>query len=101
MLRFSTGATTAESVVESPGAEINDYTAGVLRGELAHDPLALARFIANHCVVAIGKHFILIDKPPNLSVWGHARSASRHFAVRVHFGSDRLFNFYNLQNSFF
>ncbi|KAM7535817.1 hypothetical protein Aperf_G00000092045 [Anoplocephala perfoliata] len=51
------------------------YMDGVRSGELSHDPLALARFLASR-VVAYGKHFIVLDKPANLSVYGHARSAS-------------------------
>ena len=61
--------------------EIDEYAAGVRNGELAHDPLALARFIVDRSVVAFGEHFLLIDKPCNLSVWGHARSASSHITV--------------------
>nr|CDS29260.1 soluble guanylate cyclase gcy [Hymenolepis microstoma] len=51
------------------------YACGVRSGELARDPLALARFLASR-VVAYGRHFLVIDKPANLSVYGHALSAS-------------------------
>lgn len=68
-----------EAVPETKMASITDeYTAGVRSGKLAQDPLALARFIAAR-VVAFSRHFLLIDKPSNLSVWGHALSASSHF----------------------
>ncbi|VDK21299.1 unnamed protein product [Taenia asiatica] len=81
--RLSTGekagtmARTAAPEMETAG--ITDaYAAGVRSGELAQDPLALARFVAAR-VVAFGRHFLLIEKPSNFSVWGHSLSASSHF----------------------
>ncbi|CAH8829056.1 unnamed protein product [Trichobilharzia szidati] len=35
------------------------------------DPNELAHYLSQH-VVALSEHFVVIDKPPNLSVWGHS-----------------------------
>ncbi|VDM17110.1 unnamed protein product [Hydatigera taeniaeformis] len=83
MAHLSTGEVAAPilgiTVPETKMVGIDDvYAAGVRSGELAQDPLALARFVASR-VVAFGQHFLLIDKPSNFSVWGHARSASPNF----------------------
>ncbi|KAL5109552.1 hypothetical protein TcWFU_010091 [Taenia crassiceps] len=72
------GSIVSSAAPEMEVVDITDaYAAGVRSGELAQDPLALARFIAAR-VVAFGRHFLLIEKPPNLSVWGHALSTSPH-----------------------
>ncbi|KAM3176777.1 hypothetical protein ACTXT7_005845 [Hymenolepis weldensis] len=44
----------------------NAYAYGVRSGELANDPLALARFLVSR-IVAYGRNFLVIDKPANLS----------------------------------
>ncbi|CAH8459698.1 unnamed protein product [Schistosoma rodhaini] len=35
------------------------------------DPHELAQYLSQR-IVALTKHFVVIDKPPNLSVWGHS-----------------------------
>lgn len=76
---------THKAALETEIADTTDaYAAGVRSGELALDPLALARFVAAR-VVAFGRHFLLIEKPSNFSVWGHARPASSHFTVCASF----------------
>ncbi|VDL11712.1 unnamed protein product [Hymenolepis diminuta] len=56
----------------------DSYTYGVRSGELANDPLALARFLVSR-VVAYGRNFLVIDKPANLS---GATSQSPPLSVR-------------------
>ncbi|VDD74171.1 unnamed protein product, partial [Mesocestoides corti] len=58
----------------------DEYALGVRSGELAHDHLALARFLATR-LVAFGDNFLVFDKPANLSVWGHARSKSASYSA--------------------
>ncbi|VDO14938.1 unnamed protein product [Rodentolepis nana] len=74
-LSSSTEPTPKSSDISLSNPFDDEYACGVRSGELARDPLTLARFLASRAV-AYGRHFLVIDKPANLSVYGHALSAS-------------------------
>lgn len=80
--RFSIRVDTKSSATIPSNPFEDEYSCGIRSGELNNDPLALAHFLASR-VVAYGKHFLVIDKPANLSVYGHALTASPLISVSL------------------
>ncbi len=77
----------ASSAVKSNPASqdvfVDEYASGVRHGDLGHNPLSLARFLATR-LVAFGENFLVLDKPANLSVWGHARAKRTTYSAHAH-----------------